>query len=40
MSSGIDKTLLILGAGTAGTLMANRLRKQLRAEEWKIYHYR
>ena len=30
------KTLLILGAGTAGTLMANRLRKRLRAEEWKI----
>jgi sulfide:quinone oxidoreductase len=28
------KTLLILGAGTAGTLVANRLRKQLR--EWKI----
>jgi sulfide:quinone oxidoreductase len=28
------KTLLILGAGTAGTLMANRLRKRLR--EWKI----
>ncbi len=30
------KTLLILGAGTAGTLMASRLRKRLRAEEWKI----
>ena len=30
------KTLLILGAGTAGTLMANRLRKRLRPEEWKI----
>jgi sulfide:quinone oxidoreductase len=30
------KTLLILGAGTAGTLMANRLRTRLRAEEWKI----
>jgi sulfide:quinone oxidoreductase len=28
------KTLLILGAGTAGTLMANRLRKRL--QEWKI----
>ncbi|HEY7002081.1 MAG TPA: FAD/NAD(P)-binding oxidoreductase [Candidatus Udaeobacter sp.] len=28
------KTLLILGAGTAGTLTANRLRKRLR--EWKI----
>ena len=30
------KTLLILGAGTAGTLMANRLRKRLTADEWKI----
>ncbi len=30
------KTLLILGAGTAGTMMANRLRKRLTAEEWKI----
>jgi sulfide:quinone oxidoreductase len=32
----IMKTLLILGAGTAGTMMANRLRKRLTAEEWKI----
>jgi sulfide:quinone oxidoreductase len=30
------KTLLILGAGTAGILMANRLRRRLRAEEWRI----
>jgi sulfide:quinone oxidoreductase len=30
------KRLLILGAGTAGTLMANRLRTRLRAEQWKI----
>jgi sulfide:quinone oxidoreductase len=30
------KTLLILGAGTAGTLMANRLWKRLSPEEWKI----
>jgi sulfide:quinone oxidoreductase len=30
------KALLILGAGTAGTLMANRLLQRLRAEEWKI----
>ncbi len=30
------KTLLILGAGTAGTIMANRLQKGLRAGEWKI----
>ncbi len=30
------KKLLILGAGTAGTIMANRLRKRLAAEEWKI----
>jgi|SRR5215470_7434227 len=28
------KTILILGAGTAGTLMANRLRTRL--QEWKI----
>jgi sulfide:quinone oxidoreductase len=30
------KTLLILGAGTAGTIMANRLRRRLRADQWKI----
>jgi sulfide:quinone oxidoreductase len=30
------KRLLILGAGTAGTLMANRLRKRLNPEEWTI----
>src|SRR5215831_7585230 len=30
------KTLLILGAGTAGTLMANRLRKRLSPDKWKI----
>jgi sulfide:quinone oxidoreductase len=30
------KTLLILGSGTAGTLMANRLRKRLSPEKWKI----
>lgn len=30
------KTLLILGAGTAGTLMASRLRKRLNPEEWTI----
>jgi len=30
------KTLLILGAGTAGTLMANRLRNRLKAQEWQI----
>src|SRR5581483_11099627 len=29
-------TLLILGAGTAGTMTANRLRKRLTADEWKI----
>jgi sulfide:quinone oxidoreductase len=28
------KKLLILGAGTAGTMMANRLRKKLSANEW------
>ncbi|MGC9513742.1 MAG: type III sulfide quinone reductase, selenoprotein subtype [Fidelibacterota bacterium] len=30
------KKLLILGAGTAGTMMANKLVKQLDKEEWKI----
>ena len=40
------KTLAILGAGTAGTLMANQLRHQLDDDDWKItivdqekYHY-
>jgi sulfide:quinone oxidoreductase len=30
------KRLLILGAGTAGTIMANRMRKKLRADQWEI----
>jgi sulfide:quinone oxidoreductase len=30
------KKLLILGTGTAGTMMANRLRKKLSASEWRI----
>ena len=30
------KSLLILGAGTAGTMMANRLRKELPPEAWAI----
>jgi sulfide:quinone oxidoreductase len=30
------KKLLILGAGTAGTMMANRLRKKLPTDEWAI----
>jgi sulfide:quinone oxidoreductase len=30
------KKLIILGAGTAGTMMANRLRKKLSSTEWKI----
>ncbi|HEY5992925.1 MAG TPA: FAD/NAD(P)-binding oxidoreductase, partial [Candidatus Udaeobacter sp.] len=30
------KKLLILGAGTAGTMMANRLRKKLSVDEWAI----
>jgi sulfide:quinone oxidoreductase len=30
------KKLLILGAGTAGTMMANRLRKKMPADEWEI----
>jgi len=30
------KNLLILGAGTAGTMMANKMRKDLHSDEWKI----
>ena len=30
------KRILILGAGTAGTMMANKLRKALDREEWGI----
>jgi sulfide:quinone oxidoreductase len=30
------KRLLILGAGTAGTMMANHLRKKVNLDEWKI----
>jgi sulfide:quinone oxidoreductase len=30
------KKLLILGAGTAGTIMANKMRKDLPREEWEI----
>ena len=30
------KKILILGAGTAGTIMANKLRKALEREEWEI----
>jgi sulfide:quinone oxidoreductase len=30
------KKLIILGAGTAGTIMANKLRKKLSASEWEI----
>ena len=30
------KTLLILGAGTAGTMMANKLRKELHPTDWAI----
>jgi sulfide:quinone oxidoreductase len=30
------KTILILGAGTAGTMMANKLRKSLPMAEWRI----
>jgi sulfide:quinone oxidoreductase len=30
------KRLLILGAGTAGTMMANRLRRRMPAKEWQI----
>jgi len=30
------KKILILGAGTAGTIMANKLRRALDREEWDI----
>ena len=30
------KKLLILGAGTAGTIMANKMRKELASDEWNI----
>ena len=30
------KNLLILGAGTAGTMMANKMRNTLSREEWNI----
>jgi sulfide:quinone oxidoreductase len=30
------KNLLILGAGTAGTIMANKMYKKLRGKEWSI----
>ncbi len=32
----MKKKLVILGAGTAGTIMANQLNKKLKAEEWEI----
>jgi len=30
------KRLLVLGAGTAGTMVVNRLRRRLDAAEWQI----
>ena len=30
------KNLIILGAGTAGTIMANHLNRKLNKREWKI----
>ena len=30
------KKLLILGAGTAGTMMANKMRKKLARDDWDI----
>ena len=30
------KTLLILGGGTAGTMVANRLRRRLPRDEWRV----
>ena len=32
----MSKHLLILGAGTAGTMMANHLRRRLPADEWRL----
>ena len=32
----MNKHLLILGGGTAGTMMANHLRRRLRASEWRM----
>ena len=32
----MSKQLLILGAGTAGTMMANHLRRRLPAGEWRM----
>ena len=32
----MKKTLLILGAGTAGTMVANKMSKELDLEQWKI----
>lgn len=31
------KRLIILGAGTGGTMMANRLRRELKTNDWEIY---
>jgi sulfide:quinone oxidoreductase len=33
---GVVKRLLVLGAGTAGTMIVNKLRRQLSSEEWQI----
>jgi sulfide:quinone oxidoreductase len=30
------KKLLILGSGTGGTIMANKMRKELSRDEWMI----
>jgi sulfide:quinone oxidoreductase len=30
------KKLVILGAGTGGTIMANKMRKELERDEWEI----
>ena len=32
----MNKHLLILGAGTAGTMMANHLRRRLPAADWRM----
>ena len=32
----MSRHILILGAGTAGTMMANHLRKRLSADDWRM----
>ena len=32
----MSKNLLVLGAGTAGTMIVNKLRRELPRDEWQI----